>query len=42
MHTRKLGMQATQLRKSTDLLHPKPQANKTTVTPTMNSIERDS
>ena len=45
MQTHKLEMQvavAMPLRNSADLLHPKPQANKTTVTPTMHSIKKDS
>jgi hypothetical protein len=43
MQTCKIGMQdaaATPLCESTDLLHPKPQASKATVTPTMHSIKK--
>jgi hypothetical protein len=45
MQTHKLGMQvaaATPLCNSVDLLHPKPQADKVTVTPTMHRIKKDS
>jgi hypothetical protein len=44
MQTCKIGMQdaaGTPLCESANLLHPKPQANKATVTPTMHSIKKN-